>query len=122
MGTYQLKFPRMAFKFGQEPIPQPDRQYPEDYTEEEIKREKEWASKRYAEKFEPMPEPDKIYPQDYTEDEIRDDKERAAKRYSQSEPFPLPPDEEEEAIRKARETLANAPSSEVGPETVGERQ
>lgn len=79
----------MPFKFGEDPIPQPHRQYPEDYTEDEIRIKREEAGNRYAEQFGPMP----LSP-DEDEETVRKVRET------------------EEAMRKVRETLAVAPSPE----------
>lgn len=79
----------MPFKFGVDPIPQPNRRYPEDYTEDEIRIKKEEAGRRYAEKFGPMP----LSP-DEDEETVRKIRET------------------EEAMRKVRETLAGEGSPE----------
>ncbi|MBV9470660.1 MAG: hypothetical protein JO316_04600 [Abitibacteriaceae bacterium] len=46
----------MPFKFGEGPIPQSPREYPKDYTPEEITKRKETGDQRYGERFEPFPQ------------------------------------------------------------------
>ena len=117
----------MPFKFGEDPAPLPDREYPTDYSEEEIAKIKKEAEERHDEMFGgPTPLPDREYPRDYSEEEIARIKEEGEKRYA--EQFDSIPnfredvEQTEQDLKEVRQELSELPSSDQVTERPNEAE